>query len=129
MAGSLGESFARALAAKDFDKLASLLHPDVDFRGMTPGTFWQPDNAKQAIDDVIRSWFEDQDHIDELLRVDTGRVGTRERVSYLLAVTNPDGRFLVEQQAYYDTSDGLITWMRVLCSGYQAVPDADGASA
>ena len=38
MAGSLGESFARALAVKDFDQIASLLHPDVDFRGMTPGS-------------------------------------------------------------------------------------------
>jgi hypothetical protein len=52
MAGSLGESFARALAVKDFDQIASLLHPDVDFRGMTPGSFWQPENAKQAIDDA-----------------------------------------------------------------------------
>jgi hypothetical protein len=27
----------------------------------------------------------------------------RERVGYRLAVSNPDGRFLVEQQAYYQT--------------------------
>jgi hypothetical protein len=129
MARSLGESFARALAVKDFDQIASLLHPDVDFRGMTPGSFWQPENAKRAIDDAIRSWFEDSDHIDELLRVETGRVGKRERVGYLLAVTNPDGKFLVEQQAYYETQDGVITWMRVLCSGYQPVPPAGGGAA
>ena len=129
MGRSLGESFARALAVKDFDQIASLLHPDVDFRGMTPGSFWQPENAKHAIDDAIRSWFEDSDHIDELLRVETGRVGKRERVGYLLAVTNPDGKYLVEQQAYYETQDGVITWMRVLCSGYQPVPPAGGGAA
>jgi ketosteroid isomerase-like protein len=28
---TLGEQFARALAAKDFDRVADLLHPDVDF--------------------------------------------------------------------------------------------------
>jgi hypothetical protein len=25
----------------------------------------------------------------------------------------------VEQQAYFEERDGRITWMRVLCSGYQ----------
>ena len=127
MAASLGERFARALAAKDFGEVASLLHPEVDFRGMTPGQFWQADNADQAIDEILRSWFEERDQIDELLRVDTSRVADRERVGYLLAVSNPDGRFLVEQQAYYEASGGSITWMRVLCSGYRpAAADAPG---
>jgi hypothetical protein len=44
-------------------------------------------------------------------------------------VTNPDGKFLVEQQADYETNDGVIPWMRVLCSGYQPVPPADGGAA
>ena len=123
MATSLGEQFARALAVKDFDRIASLLHPEVDFRGMTPGRFWEADSARQAIDEALRSWFEDSDQIDELLEVHTGRVGDRDRVGYRFAVSNPDGRFLVEQQAYYETSGGTITWMRVLCSGYQAVAD------
>ena len=121
MAASLGEMFARALAAKDFDRIAALLHPEVDFRGMTPGRFWEAGTAVQAIDEILRSWFEDSDHIDELLQVDTSRVADRERVGYRLAVTNPDGNFLVEQQAYYETTDGSITWMRVLCSGYRPI--------
>jgi hypothetical protein len=79
MAASLGERFARALAAKDFDEVASLLHPEVDFRGMTPGQIWQAGNAVQAIDEILRSWFEDSDRIDELLQVDTSQVADRER--------------------------------------------------
>ena len=121
MAASLGERFARALAAKDFDRVASLLHPEVDFRGMTPGRFWQASTATQVIDEVLRSWFEDSDQIEELLRVDTGRVADRQRVAWRLAVSNPDGSFLVEQQAYYETGDGSITWMRAMCSGYRPV--------
>jgi len=39
MAGPLGERFVQALAAKDFAQVASLLHPEVDFRGMTAGRF------------------------------------------------------------------------------------------
>jgi len=127
MAASLGERFARALAAKDFDRLVSLLHPEVDFRGMTPGRFWEASNAVQAVHEIVRSWFEDSDQIDELLQVETSRVADRERVGYRLAVTNPDGSFIVEQQAYYETGDGSITWMRVLCSGYRPV-DAEAAA-
>jgi hypothetical protein len=33
----------------------------------------------------------------------------------------PDGRFLVEQQAYIGERDGKIDWMRVVCSGYRPV--------
>jgi hypothetical protein len=36
-----------------------------------------------------------------------------------------EGRdYLVEQQAYYRTEGPRITWMRVLCSGYQPLHEA-----
>ena len=124
MTGPLGARFVRALAAKDFAQVASLLHPEVDFRGMTPGRCWQADTATQVVDEVLRSWFEDSDQIDELLQLDTARLVDRERVGYRLAVSNPEGSFLVEQQAYYETSNGSITWMRVLCSGFRPVAAA-----
>jgi hypothetical protein len=38
---TLGEQFARALAAKDFTRVSELLHSEVDFRGMTPRRFWE----------------------------------------------------------------------------------------
>jgi hypothetical protein len=113
-----------ALAAKDHAQLASLLHPEVDFRAMTPGRFWEASTATQVVDEVLRCWFEDSDQIDEVLEVDTTRVADRERLGYRLVVSNPDGRFIVEQQAYYETSDGLISWMRAMCSGLR--PMADG---
>jgi hypothetical protein len=121
VAASLGERFVQALAAKDFDRVASLLHPEVDFRGMTPGRCWEANTATQVIEEILRSWFEDGDQIDELLQVDTSRVADRERVGYRLAVSNSEGSFLVEQQAYYETGDGSITWMRMLCSGFRPV--------
>jgi hypothetical protein len=61
--------------------------------------------------------------VDEVLQVETAWVADRERVGYRLAVSNPDGRFLVEQQAYYQTSNGSITWMRIMCSGWRPVTD------
>jgi hypothetical protein len=90
---------------------------------MTPGRFWEASTAAQVVDEVLRCWFEDSDQIDEVLQVDTTRVADRERVGYRLAVSNPDGRFLVEQQVYYETSDGLITWMRAMCSGFRPIED------
>jgi hypothetical protein len=40
-------------------------------------------------------------------------------VGYRFSVTNPDGRFLVEQEAYLAERDGRIGWMRVVCSGFR----------
>jgi len=88
---------------------------------MTPGRCWEANTATQVIEEILRSWFEDGDQIDELLQVDTSRVADRERVGYRLAVSNSEGSFLVEQQAYYETGDGSITWMRMLCSGFRPV--------
>jgi hypothetical protein len=40
-------------------------------------------------------------------------------MSYRFAITNPDGRFTVEQQAYYRVRDDRINYLRVVCSGYR----------
>ncbi len=37
---TLGEEFAHALAQKDADRMRELLHPDIDFRGLTPSRNW-----------------------------------------------------------------------------------------
>jgi hypothetical protein len=43
----------------------------------------------------------------------------RERVGCRFRVSNPDGHFLEEQQAYLSEQDGKVAWMRVVCSGYR----------
>jgi hypothetical protein len=118
----LGEQFARALAAKDFGRVAELLHPEVDFRGMTPRRFWEATGPAQVIDEVLTSWFEPQDVIEAVVDLETGRMVDRDRVAWRFAVSTPDGPHLVEQQAYYSTTDGRISWMRVLCSGFRPAP-------
>ena len=118
MTQTLGERFARALAAKDFEALSPLLHPEVDLKGLTPGRSWDA-SGPAAVNEILQQWFEPRDEIKQLLDVRTGTVGDREHVAYRLAVTNPDGDFEVEQQMYYDEDGGHITLMRVLCSGYR----------
>jgi hypothetical protein len=113
------ERFARAFAAKDFDAAAQTLHPEVDFRAMTPGRTWEASSPDQVATEILVRWLEDSDHIDELVEFEAGRVGDRERAAWLLRGHNDDGPFVVEQQAYYDERDGRIAWMRVLCSGFR----------
>jgi hypothetical protein len=121
---TLGREFAGALAAKDFDRLLDLLHPEIDFRGMTPNRFWEAADPDAVVSGVLRLWFEDTDEIVSLDRVETGRVADRQRVGYSFTVLNADGRFVVEQQAYLSERDGRIGWMRVMCSGFREIDDA-----
>jgi hypothetical protein len=119
---SLGSDFAAALARKDFDRIRALLHPEIDFRGLTPNRVWEAEDVEAVVSGVLRQWFEDSDEILELLQVDTGTVADRERVGYRFLVRNPEGLFEVEQQAYIGERDGRIGWMRSVCSGFRPVP-------
>jgi hypothetical protein len=118
---TLGADFAAALAAKDFARLGDLMHPEIDFRGLTPNRVWEARDPQAVIAQVLREWFEEKDEIDALEQLESDSFADRERVGYRFSVHNPDGRFLVEQQAYLAERDGRIGWMRVLCSGYRPV--------
>lgn len=120
---SRGELFARALAAKDRDMLCGLLAEPIDFRGTTPLGMWEATTPAEVVDFIVLGhWFEPADHIQELCSVTSGRMADREHFAYRLRVSNAQGEFLVEQQAYYRVTGGRIDWMRVLCSGYRPAP-------
>jgi hypothetical protein len=115
----LGEQFAEAFAAKDFERVGELLDPQVDFRGMTPSRTWEASDASGVVAEILPAWLEETDHIDELVEVETSRMADRGRVGSRLRGHNDDGPFVVEQQAYFAERDGRIAWMRVLCSGFR----------
>jgi hypothetical protein len=117
--GTLGTRFAHALAVKDFARIGDLMHPEIDFGGMTPKRSWEAGDGDAVISDVLRRWFDDSDEIEALERLESDSFADRERVGYRLRVRNPDGEFVVEQQAYLAARDGQIGWMRVLCSGFR----------
>jgi hypothetical protein len=116
---SPGRAFAEALARKDFDAISELLDPQVDFRGLTPGRPWQASGARAVVEDVLRRWFEDTDELEQVESIEADAFADRQRISYRFRGRNPDGPFVVEQQAYYTERGGQITWMRVLCSGFR----------
>jgi hypothetical protein len=125
-ASDLAHRFTAALAAKDAAALRSLFGNEIDFRGLTPGRVWEARTPAALIDDVILgSWFEPSDVIQQVESVQHGHVGTRTRIGYRLRVQNASGAFTVEQQAFCDLTDGKITWLRVLCSGFVPVAEID----
>jgi hypothetical protein len=129
MTSPLGQRFANALAAKDFDAIVRLLAPNVDFKGLTPGRFWEANDAPTVVGGVLQQWFEDGDNIEALLDTTPGAVGDRESLKYRLKVRNADGAFEVEQQAYYETDGERITMMRVRAPASAQLPPRAAAAA
>jgi hypothetical protein len=113
-------AFARAVASKDFARVAELLHPEVDFRGMTPGRVWDAPGPEGVVA-ALASWFDDDDVIENIESLETDSFADRERVGYRLRVRNSDGLHLVEQQVYLSQRDGRIGWLRIMCAGYRPV--------
>ena len=125
-----GERFARAVAAKDADALAATLADGIDFQALTPRRHWQAVSPRVVTDEIVLGmWFGPDATITGLAGLTTGEVGGRQHVAYRLQVTRDGLGYLVEQQAYYDTEAGQISWMRILCAGYRPAPAAVPAGA
>jgi hypothetical protein len=118
---SLGTSFAEAFAAKDGARIRELVHPEIDFRGLTPNRNWEAGDPDALVEILFANWLEDSDEVESLDSVETDSFADRERVGYRLSVSCPDGHHVVEQQAYIEERDGKIGWMRVVCSGFRPV--------
>ena len=116
-ASALGRRFVEALAIKDAEALRAVLHPEVDFRGLTPNRFWEAHDRDAVLEIVFGVWFGADDELEELVLVHSDAFADREQVRFRFRGRNRDGPMVVEQQAYLTERDGLIGWMRVVCSG------------
>jgi hypothetical protein len=116
---TVGTEFARALAAKDRARLSELLDANVDFCGLTPGRNWRAQHRDGALKILLDHWFEVSDEITAVESIESDAFADRQRVGYRFRVENPEGRFLVEQQAYIGEKDGTIGWVRIVCSGFR----------
>ena len=121
-APALGARFVEALAARDREGLEAVLHPEVDFRGLTPNRVWQAADVPAVLDIVLGQWFEPSDVFEELVLVERDAFADREQLRFRFEGRNADGPFVVEQQAYLSERDGRIGWMRVVCSGFRSPP-------
>lgn len=119
-----GEKFVRGLAAKDVAGLRAVLADPIDFAALTPGRHWTASSADEVIIEIVLGkWFGPGDEIVGIEALGGGTLPGREHVSYRLRVRRDDEDYLVEQQAYFNTASDdaggeQISWLRVLCSGY-----------
>jgi hypothetical protein len=118
MGGSSGPAFAQALAVRDFEKLQSLLDPEIEFRALTPRRTWEADGDGPTVD-LFRRWFDEATAIDHVDRVETHTVGDRRHLVYRFSGHDDGGSFVVEQQIYFTEREGRIDWMRMMCSGFR----------
>jgi hypothetical protein len=122
MTETLATAFAQAVAAKNLGGIRDLLHPEIDFRGMTPGRVWDAAGPGDVLA-ALGTWFDDDDVIEDVESLETDTFADRERVGYRFRIRNKDGLHLVEQQAYLSERDGHIGWLRIMCAGYRPVTD------
>jgi hypothetical protein len=117
----VGQRYVTALAAKDAEALTALFADAVDFRGMTPGRFWEAATPQEVVG-VLYQWFEPTDVIERVEHMEASAVVDRQRMDYRFAVRNADGPHLVEQRVYFDVDQaGQIVKMNAICSGFRAV--------
>ena len=113
-----GPAFAHALAARDFDKLQSLLHTEVEFRALTPRRNWEADGDSPTVD-LFRNWFDEATVIEQVEHVGLDAVGDRQHLVYRFSGHDDEAPFVIEQQVYFTERDGRIDWMRMMCSGFR----------
>jgi hypothetical protein len=118
----IGSRFVSALVAKDEDALAGLFAPQTLFRGLTPGDAWKGATPPEVVEVLLGEWFEPGDHIQEVLGYETEQISDRTRLRYRLRVETEGVTYLVDQQGYLDLSDGRITRMSLMCSGFRPWP-------
>lgn len=117
---SAGERIAHAIAAKDRSGLADLLAADVDFLALTPRRMWEGHTPDEVVEVVFGSWFEDKDEIEAMTHCAAGEpVADRQHVAYRFDLSTPDGPRVAEQQAYYAETDGKVSYLRIMCSGFR----------
>ena len=116
----VGRAFAEAVGAKDFDRMAELMHPDIDFQAMTPSRVWEGSGCRALVSDVFRTWW-GNNNIDELVSVETDAFADIEHVTYRYRGRKADDPFIAEQQAYYRARDGQIEWLRIMCTGRRQI--------
>src|SRR3954451_2656820 len=114
----IATAFVDAIVVRDVARAVALLHPEIDFRAMTPNRVWEATDPV-GVEAILRAWFEDPD--EEVHGIETTEpswIVDRVRVGWLVRISDADGLHVFEQQAYVRERDAQIDWMRVICSGW-----------
>ena len=116
-AARLSGALAQAVAARDFVAARALLHPEINFRGMTPARAWEADDP-DGVERILRTWLEHPERqVEQIAPTEPVAVADTMRVGWLVRGQMGDGPFTFEQQAYVRERDERIGWLRVMCTG------------
>jgi hypothetical protein len=115
---TLGQAFAEAFAAKDASQIARLMHPEIDFHGLTPNRTWRAKGTEQVVSNVLQLWFDDFDDGAKLVEVASHSFADTESLTYRFTGRDDEGPFVCEQHAYLTEDDGRINSIRLVCSGF-----------
>ena len=114
---TVAAAFLDAICALDFPRATALLHPEIDFRAMTPNRIWEAAGPAD-VEAALRQWLADPDEeIDAVEPVAAGAVQDTARVGWQVRLRDAEGAFVYEQQAYVRERDGQVGWLRIMCSG------------
>ena len=119
----LGRRLIDGIVAHDWAAIADCFEPDARLRAVVPqeNPFRDRVGAQEAADQ-IRRWFGDAD-VTELVSSSVEPMGDRVHVAYRIHEHEPDGWYLVEQQAFITPGEGGIAFLNLVCSGFRPVPD------
>jgi ketosteroid isomerase-like protein len=118
---SVTEAFVEAILARDFPRAQALLHPEVDFRAMTPKRTWEAEDPG-GVEKVLRAWFENPEReVERVEPTESASVEDTVRVGWRVYGTEAMDPFVFEQQAFLREDGGKVVWMRVMCSGPRPV--------
>jgi hypothetical protein len=115
-AESVGTDFLDALARRDWAIVQSLLDPRVSFRVLTPRGLREADDDAGAVAWLTR-WFGDAGEL-TTLRAEVSTMQDRLSVGYRFHL-HKDRWYVIEQRGYVDVTDGKITALTLVCSGFR----------
>lgn len=110
------ETFLDALTHLDFASLQDCLADDVAFRALIPPGFREATGAANTAA-IFQRWFGEVENV-RVLFSSVGAVGNRYTIRYDLECTEESAPYSIAQAICCDVSDGKITSMDLLCSGF-----------
>jgi hypothetical protein len=124
VAAAAANEFVDALLGRDFARARGLLHPEIDFRAMTPTRIWEASDPA-GVEDVLRAWFEHPERqVERVEPIETSSVQDTRRVGWRVYGSRAEGSFVYEQQAYVRETSGQLVWLRIMCTGPRPVGGA-----
>jgi hypothetical protein len=118
---ALDERLASAIATRDRAAFRSLFTTPVRFWAVTPRRFWDAETPVEVEDIVFGHWFPEGVAVSDVRMLERQPVAHSAALGYRMWVQTPVGPTVVEQVGYYQETEGRISDLRMVCSGFHRV--------